>query len=90
MSLFLNSLKHLIYYIRVKIYNYFINIFFQSYQAIGLRLAITALEIQQTNKFERSTSGGDELSNYRKHVQDDLRKSDAFKDISFDHGMYFR
>lgn len=51
---------------------------------------ITALEIQQTNKFERGTSGGTELSNYRKYVRDDLEKSDAFKDISFDHGMFFR
>ena len=64
--------------------------FYQSYQAIGIRLVITALEIQKTDKFERSSSGGGELSNYRNYVQNKLIKSDAFKDISFDHGMYFR
>ena len=52
-------------------------------------MVLTALDIQTENLFTRESSGGAELGNYKNHAEE-LRKTDAFKDISFDHGLYFR
>ena len=51
---------------------------------------MTALEIMQIDKFERSNEALLELENYANHVENVLQPSDSFKDISFDQGMFFR
>ena len=62
----------------------------QFFRHINIRLVLSALEIQTTDLFERSKNGGTELSSYKTYVVYTLKKSDAFKDISFDHGMFIR
>eukprot|EP00111_Clytia_hemisphaerica_P010409 TCONS_00030414-protein len=59
-----------------------------SYQAIGVRMVLTALEVQTEDLFARENKGGKELGNYKEHAEK-LRKTDAFKDISYDHGLFF-
>uniref|UniRef100_A0A7M6DPA1 Uncharacterized protein n=1 Tax=Clytia hemisphaerica TaxID=252671 RepID=A0A7M6DPA1_9CNID len=59
-----------------------------SYQAINIRLVLTALEIQTKDRFQRSSNGGGELSNYATYVINTIKKLDFYKDISFDHGMF--
>jgi len=76
----------------IMMYGFFIYIFLfqQSYQAINIRLVLTALEIQETDMFERSKDGVKELSNYGDYMQDKLTKTDGYKDLSIDHGFFLR
>lgn len=60
-----------------------------SFQAINIRLVVVGIEIQTTDLFTRSKSGGSELSNFRNYVNERLVKTEEFKNIQFDHGFFF-
>ena len=65
--------------------------FFQGYQAINIRLVVTALEIQTEDRFYHSKDDSFKtLLNYTNYVGKTLKHSEAMKDISFDHGLFYR
>jgi hypothetical protein len=61
----------------------------QAYQAINIRLVLTALEIQETDAFVRSEDSNIDIDNYGYHVEK-ITKTDGFKDLSIDHAFLLR
>ena len=62
----------------------------QAYQAINIRLVLTALEIQETDLFQRDSHSNTDADYYGAYVENELSKTESFRDLSVDHAFLIR